>query len=85
MSIDDKRYISLRWTLLEAKYFYYHKPESKHVRPDSWYDTLEDELLILADKLGKPGKMAVGFPIDTGSGRMVAEKCEMDDFKYTIY
>ena len=84
MTKDKKRYLKILWTLLEAKYFYYLKPCSIHVRSDTWYDQLEDEYKVLAEKLGHTVDMSVGFPLDTPSGRMVASSCEKVGFKYTI-
>ena len=85
MKKDEKRFIKLGWTILEAKYFYYVEPDSKHNKLDSWYDMLEDAYKALAKKLDRTPTASnhVGFP-KTPSGMMVRDQCMRDNFKYTI-
>jgi hypothetical protein len=75
-------FIQLSWILLEAKLQYYH-PELVHashgadyIFSDQIYDAMESDYKRLAGELGQPPSVtdAVGFPLHTPSGRLVANK-----------
>jgi len=85
-SKEELRFIKLGWTILEAKYFYYEKTDSPNRRSDAWYDKIEGEYRMLADKLNLPPAASdgVGFPFDSPSGTLVANRCQVKKFKYTV-
>lgn len=95
MSIKNKpttdllRFALLSWTILEAKYIYYHRPNGLNPKPDEWYDDIEDEYKRLAKKLKKKTTACdmVGFDEHSSSGIMVKHYVDAwgsKPFKYSI-
>ena len=87
---DKLRFIELGWTILEAKAIYYGAVLHLPVADDDWYDEIEAEYVELAAKLNEKeySNKHVGFPADTGSGRLVLsrlQRVKKKDFKYSIY
>ncbi len=83
---DKSKFITLGWTILEAKYFYYADAGNKNCRADTWYDNIENEYKVLANKLNLTPTASnyVGFPYNRPCGRLVAKRCQSKNFKYTI-
>lgn len=73
----NKRFASLSWKILEAKWDYYIGPEFD-VKPmaDEKFDKMEEIYRKLATglKLEPTAAEHVGFPMHTASGRLVHEK-----------
>jgi len=86
--MSNKRFALLSWTILEAKYIYYHRPNGLNPKPDEWYDEIEAEYKALAKKLNKKPTACdmVGFCEDTASCRMVKQYIDgcSRGFRYTI-
>ena len=72
-----KRFNRLGWRILEEKFCYYEGSKYK-IRPieDEKYDKLEVKYISLSKKLNvsPTASSSVGFPNNTPSGKLVAEK-----------
>jgi hypothetical protein len=82
--MSKKRYIELRWKLLEYKAAYY-LPEKVHPSrlkdlqiPDVTYDALELEMIALGKRLGLDSSRILDFPRNSPSGQLVLAKLETD-------
>jgi hypothetical protein len=86
---DKIRFVLLAWTILEAKYIYYHRPNGLNPKPDEWYDAIETEYKALAKKLNKKTTACdmVGFDEHSASCIMVQQYIDVwgsKPFKYSI-
>lgn len=87
LSVDEKRFIQLGWTILEAKAIYYGYAKNIKPKSDVWYDNLEEEYKQLAMKLNKEPSASnyVEFPFHKACGQLVLEKLKKTKkFKYTV-
>jgi len=72
-----KLHIKFSWMILEMKFLYYiGRGKGFKCPSDEYYDSIEDKYRKLCKKLKKDTTACnhVGFPSNTPSGRLVAEK-----------
>ena len=78
----EQRRTQLAWYILELKFAYYYPSDihpdhrEEYIKPDHYYDTLEDEYRKICGKLGAPSTACdmVGFSFDRPSCRLVVSK-----------
>lgn len=77
----EKLRISLAWEILELKFTYYypsdvHSSHKDKIKPDSYYDTIEDQYKKLCEELNKTPTASnmVGFSFDRPCCRLIHKK-----------
>ena len=73
MKLTKEEVIRLGWYLLECKFVYYHQPKGIKGPSDQEYDELEQ---LYKDNGGK--ELAVGFNINSPSGRLIVDRITRD-------